>query len=1470
MKQYGVGFTVAILSLIWMGSVTRATPAQPAGTGNIVNAFRTLNYLPDQPVVLPYSVWPDQGMMHVRLYAVGLARAAELRGRSTQVTAADFDAQTPISTYDVGPGLEPGGRRSVDIGRREPGFYAIVVSGARNTDAQLIDVTTLGIVVNGSKAWHSAWAVDMRTFLHHDGATSVWIAGRSNRSAADASGLAFIAGKQSNDAVVVAKNVDGSVAVERLDGERPWWWERRYPLQYRFPGEPGDGYAQTDRPIYRPGQRVFFRAIVRDGGIGAFTIPRGARRVKIAAVPGDVVYDETLPIDAFGTIHGEARLPDDARLGGYRLSFENGPNMWFSVAAYKKPEVEVSTDERQWVLASLPAEFTYSAKYLFGRPAAGLRVHYTPDRSTSGLSKGDPLTELFPAADADETLPTVATVTGSNGVLKIAVPTKPLKFYHQTLSLTIDGRDDSGRTVTTDTSIEVAPALVNIKLNLPEMNLPHTGDRIVVTASEVDNDNNDLEHMGPIDVYLMVVTWNGDHTRYTTVRREHYHRRANEDPAGYSLPLHLDKTGDYYIAAVAADARGRQVLSYGSFAVEPPPPVVVTPSPEPAPDIQLQKNQFAPGERARVSIFVPEPNRDVLLAVVTDHPTSTQIVHVNGSNAVIDVDVPRDAHRFRVSVQLPTDRGVQSFQKDADIFPRSQKLLTIALAPDRTRFAPGDRAGFTIKTLDASGRPVRASVAIGVVDQALYDVAPGDFTDPWMPFYDRQADFNPRFSWTAPTLVRSGTTTDVYSVNTIASVSGAGANPNSGFPAIAAIPRTNFLDTAYWSATVVTDAKGAAHVSFPWPDNLTTWVAFATAVTADSSFGSAKITTLVSKDFLVRLETPRFLRKNDRSQIVGIANGMADASNVHLNINLGRLAPTPLDATVHLNDDHTASASWAVDAGRDLGDVTMRLAGSDGRRTDAMQLVLPVEADGAVEHVRDAGSLPERSATHVALPPGYDAGTLRIALAPSIVAKLVQNLHVLELYPYYCTEQTMSAALPAVFINRLRHRVGMPADDRKTARMVARSESRLAQLQHPDGSWGWWAHDRNNPFMTSYSVYGLAEFRAAGYPVPETTYVRGVQNLILQLRDANVSANTRAFMLFALAKAAPDRVDRNVLRATYNHAPELNAYALAVLGLAYHELGNDGAARTLLVRLNARSVSSDTFTYWLGPTWLYGWEDDPIETTSYALRLNAALDPHAPIVARVRNFLLAQQRGSWWFTTKDTAAAIYALAGTIDDEANEYHPDETVRISVDGRLLRTVHITKATLNASEADIVIAPNLLHDGSAIDVEREGRGSLYWSSDFIRYAPAHATQTRDTGAPLFERLFPTTPDLSVDRRYTAPHPGPWRVGDEITVDVTVRARTTVEYVAIEDPFPATAEYQPMQGEGGFDWNWSGMQFFDDHATFFADSIRRDQPIHLHYALRVTVRGTYTAPPPVAYAMYGPPVGAVGSPQNIEVTGL
>jgi hypothetical protein len=134
----------------------------------------------------------------------------------------------------------------------------------------------------------------------------------------DADGLARLDVPRLRDlyqprAVVLRSDSDFGMAVSTwTDGIDPWQFGQNYefyPQRYR-------AYMYTDRPIYRPGQPVYFRGVVRLKDDVTYTPPDlQTVPVKIFNDQGEVIYEKDLPLSPFGTFSGQYDLGDDTSLG---------------------------------------------------------------------------------------------------------------------------------------------------------------------------------------------------------------------------------------------------------------------------------------------------------------------------------------------------------------------------------------------------------------------------------------------------------------------------------------------------------------------------------------------------------------------------------------------------------------------------------------------------------------------------------------------------------------------------------------------------------------------------------------------------------------------------------------------------------------------------------------------------------------------------------------------------------------------------------------------------------------------------------------------------------------------------------------------------------------------------------------------------------------------------------------------------
>lgn len=1425
-----------------------------------------------------YETYSNRDDLSVRLYRVPLGvRVDWMRSARSSVTPDDLRTLelvrtlTAVSSEDGNYFLQ-----TADFGVQRNGEYLAVWNDGRGSlDGRIYEVGSLGTV------WHAAgptllvYAVDLRTFKRRsDVRYSVWRAQGHNEELVTFDGLARSAMGGFQSAILYGRAGDGSQTVQRI-------WDND--------ASPDVGYIQTDRPIYRTGQHVYARAVLRSGSIGAYLIPHGKVTVAVRDQDGTALYEGERTLTRFGTVAVDVAIPDSARLGYYQITIGK-ITAGFDVQEYKKPEYALSVNASQaFVVGGDTARFAIDAKYFFGRPAAGMNLRYSGTAQYFYDEGYNPYSFLGNGYRYDSQAPSVRAqgVADGNGHLEVAVPTKHVD-YEQTFYLQVDGRDASGRTVSTGAAARIVPASFRVDL-APDRWYAELGEDVNISATARDYDT----HVRPnqaLQVEVQGTHWDY-HTHIETKLPVAKRTLMTDGQGRATFHWHPERAASYELTFSGRDERGNKTQSSLWFWVSSSshpwwfPGEQMTMIPD--------KASYLPGERPKILLTAPQTDADAVLMVTSDRIVSARVIHVGAKPQTITVDSPKDASYYTVRVEIPGKHGLTVAQTAISVSP-APRILNLTLRPNKAKYAPGERATFRLSARDLEGRPVRAEIGIGVVDEALYAVQGSRGLPVFSRFYDLAANVSLGPSWNRvdneavapvaePTpsralkeigrvssrggnyLIKPGTTADVYSVH------GAAGN---------ASVRNFFADTAFWKPDVRTDVKGNATVSFVWPDSLTTWRVSGVAVDMDTSVGSGANDALVTKDFLVRLEMPRFLRRGDRSQFTGIVNGRAGSKSAFLRLDAGDLQQSASEQTVAIDSNASGNAVWNINPLTSLGNREITLRGSDGVLSDAMRLTIPIQAAGAPEHVRDAGEARNRSTVTLAVPSMYDAGALHIAISPSVVASLLQNVRMLDVYPYYCVEQTMSAALPDIFLERVAKRmnVALPGDAPQASAIIKKAVARLRVLQHPDGSWGWWEHDNAHPFMTAYALYGLAEFRKSGYAVPAQMYDAGVASLLTQLQTSNDDTlrlwggrqprsqwNTRAFMLFSLANAAPERMNHAILAQTMAHLDDLNDYALAVLGLAQHELGNDRAAHALLDRLNSHMIQTDSYGYWLSQTWHYAWQDDPIEATAYALRLNDALDPQSARVSKVVSFLRSQQHGGWWYTTKDTAAAVYAIAEAEHAGTSEYHPDETVDVYLNDKRVGHVHITKPVLNEQEASIDVAAADLQGGGTVRFAVSGIGLLYWSTDWTRYAPPYARKIADAEQSMLSRLRAQASTFTIVRTFSAPHT-PWQVGDEVSVETTVSVRSDADYVAIEDPFAAGVEYNPDQGEGA-QTSWSGLQFFDDRLVFFADHLYADYPLHLHYKLRVTTPGTYTAAPPIAYAMYGPPISAVGRPDKITI---
>ncbi len=614
-----------------------------------------------------------------------------------------------------------------------------------------------------------------------------------------------------------------------------------------------------------------------------------------------------------------------------------------------------------------------------------------------------------------------------------------------------------------------------------------------------------------------------------------------------------------------------------------------------------------------------------------------KVLSSDGTTLNFDLPITGDSQP-NLDVTVVFIKGNQLYQASRQIkVPPIQEQLQIEIAPTKTVFQPQQAADYDIYTRDSAGKPVSADFSIGVVDEAIYSIYPDTSGDIVKALYPNRASYAPIDSSLEYFFSGSAGVKSPLLAERSSRYRPQLAQVKPGMDMVQPKIRKAFPDTAYWAPDVHTDALGHARVTLTFPDSLTTWRTTVRAATLNSMAGSAIDRVIVRKNVIVRMGTPRFLRKGDELTIPVIVHNYLDqAKQVQVSLDiqgLDTVSGAPQQINVASKSDGVVN--WRVRASQ-IGTATLLAKALTNEESDALEISLPVEAVGVPQTINASGSLSGallKKSISVNFPADIDAAahSIHVEVSPSIAGSLFSALGYLTSYPYGCTEQTMSSFLPNVIVAESLKKLNLTGriDPADLAAKVNAGFDRLADYQHDDGGWGWWKEDDSRVFMTAYVVTGLAE-AAHTYPLNgqrQQMLEKGRGYLSAQLaQHPRMIPDLRAYVVYALSESgSTDLVAQ--MDALWSRRDDLSSEGVALMGLSLLR-ASDSRVPAAAKLLESRVKQTGDLASWpsnFNPLLDIEYDNDA-ESTAFAMRFLTHADANSTLLPQAAQWLILNRK----------------------------------------------------------------------------------------------------------------------------------------------------------------------------------------------------------------------------------------------------
>jgi uncharacterized protein YfaS (alpha-2-macroglobulin family) len=894
-----------------------------------------------------------------------------------------------------------------------------------------------------------------------------------------------------------------------------------------------DAFVYAERGVYRSGETAYITGLLRDAqGAAALGVPL----TFVVQRPDGVEFRRAVIADQ--GVGGHAltlALPGSAPTGTWHVQAYTDPKRpaigetTFLVEDYEPDRIEFDlTSPTGQISQKSPAQVAVSGRFLYGAPAAALdlegnmTIAVAKERTGfAGYQFGLDDEQVEPVQQTLEDLP--ATDTNGKATFPVALDKLPSSSHPLQAQIAVRMAEPGGRAVERTLTLPITPNgnMIGIKPLFSGRSLSDGAnaafDVVVLTPTGTAVAQKGLRYqLSRVETHYQFYKrdgqWNFEPVKTTTRVADGSVDTATGKPGHLELPVHF---GRYRLEVVSADANG-PVTSvdfdagwYVEASADTPDML----------EVALDKPEYKPGDTMTAAVTARSAGR-LTFNVIGDKLLASQSADIKQGVAQVKVPVGRDwgsgaylVATLRRPLDAPAQRmpgrsiGVQWFSID-----RAARTLTLDLqAPSLLRPNSNLRLPVKVNGLAAGeqARVVIAAVDVGILNLTNYK--PPSPNDYYLGQRALSADIRDLYGQLIDGMqgvrgqIHSGGDEGVHLQG----------SPPTGPP------------VSLYSGLVTVGPDSTAQVSFDVPDFEGTLRVMAVAWSKDK-VGQATADVVVRDPVVLTATLPRFLLPGDRSTIhldLDNVEGQPGDYAISVSATDAVLIGAGATQTLTLRAKARGSATVPVSANAaGSGAVKVSVSGPAGfavERNYTLTVRTPAQilARRTVKPLAKGESLTLSNDMFADLVPG--TGGVSISVGSSTALDAASLLAALDRYPYRCSEQITSRALPLLYMSELATAAHVVLDAKTEERIRTAIESLLTR-QDSTGSFGLWSVGGDDLWLDAYVTDFLTRAREQKFAVPETAFklaLGRLRNGVTDLSDPGKNGGSDlAYALYVLAR----------------------------------------------------------------------------------------------------------------------------------------------------------------------------------------------------------------------------------------------------------------------------------------------------------------------------------------------------------------